>query len=497
MDTNQQAILSHTRKIIRFGLAKLHNNQKRKRSLLISHNHPAINYYANNLHIDSVSLRLCESFLKKRAIYDAITKLFKGLEFNSTEKLPVLFTSIRSSASIERIKKNLELQIQGEIQISKSLSTAELLFTKKYQSHAKQKIETIIHLGSGGSALGPQLLCNALSYQQPQITKSYTVYFISNVDGHPLAHALSNSKPDTTLVIVNSKSFTTNETLQNLSILKKWKKSFHKEDFIAITANPELAKTNGFHIDSIFTYPTWLGGRYSIFSPVSFIFQSLFGKNAYLQLLEGAQASDEITKKKLLNKNPSLRSAMLDYLYHTLLKYQTRAIFIYETRLALLLPYIQQLEMESNSKSITTSLKKIKTSTAPIIWGGLGTDSQHSLFQTLFQGTHLFPSEFITIKKPEHSLTDNHLWLLAHARAQQVALRDGHNDLRPEKNCPGNKPSSHIQLESLNPFSLGALISYYELRTFLFGKLLQINSFDQMGVDFSKPIAKKIYESLK
>ena len=487
-------IKKHYQSLSQTTLDTLNRNQRRRKDAYrISTGD--VSYYANNLHIDSTMLTYLRKIYQAKKLKSEIDILFKGKQLNVSEVLKVDFTSIRSKAIIKAIETNTYPKKNEVAQsIQKTLRLAQAVYRHSYLLNNGSQPTDIIHLGAGGSALGPKLLYTALGHLLPKSSEVYKVHFISNIDGHEIVKATKTLNPASTLVIVNSKSFTTIETLENLKYLKKWKKGKDGEqDYIAITAYPQKALENGIPKGQILSYPLWLGGRYSIFSPVGFILPALFGKKYYLEFLKGAHNHDRHTQKEqAINKSPSVRSALFDYLYHQIIGMPTRTVLIYDSRLELLLSYLQQLEMESNSKSISVDNKKINYSTAPIIWGGVGTDCQHSIFQSLFQGTHTFPSEFITVKKPNHRLTNHHKWLLANARAQQLALRSGYTDKNNSaKNCKGNKPSTHIQLDELTPRALGGLISFYELRVFLYGKLLNINSFDQMGVEFSKPIAKK------
>lgn len=486
------------------GLANLSTKQKnRKEKYLIDTNY--IRYYANNLHIDANMLALLSRLGKKYSIRQQVAELLKGRQSNPSEGLKVAHPLLRSNATINAIKNNV-CPANNEVVSSllPMLHLAKKIYNHSYTLSNNMPPTDIIHLGAGGSALGPQLLLDALTYQIPAKSKKYKIHFISNIDGHPLKDIMNSVDPSRTLVIANSKSFNTTETLENFHLIKKWKKDrTHalRNDYLAITSNPDRAMQAGFTPKYILSYPGWIGGRYSIFSPVGFLLPAIFGRAYYLEFLQGACSADKTGSSSDISKNPALRSALSDFLYHRLLKLPTRCILTYDKRLSLLLPYVQQLEMESNSKSVSIDNKKIRHATSPIVWGGTGTDCQHSIFQTLYQGTHIVPTEFITVKKTEHKLTNHHNWLLANARAQQIALREGYIDnsspSNPSKNCIGNKPSSHIQLENISPSSLGALISYYEMRTFIFGKLLNINSFDQMGVEFSKPIAKQIFADIQ
>ena len=249
----------------------------------------SIRHYANNLHLTSASYPLFKALVAKKKCIDALANLFAGHEYNHSDKLPVLFPSIRSQASLDSLCDKAT-PTEGHLSSAKMLHLATQIFEGSYRLASKKPIKYIIHLGAGGSALGPQLLAHAFAGIRPAQTKAVLTFFISNVDGHQLSHALAKCTPDQTLVIVNSKSFTTNETLQNLAVITKWKrgkknKGIPHQDIIAITAYPERTAPHGIQESSLLTYPQWLGGRYSLFSTVSFILPALFGSASYQALL--------------------------------------------------------------------------------------------------------------------------------------------------------------------------------------------------------------------
>ncbi len=351
----------------------------------------------------------------------------------------------------------------------------------------------VLHIGIGGSVLGPALLVDALGRR----SASVTVRFLSNIDGAAFDDAVKPLDPATTLVVVASKTFTTLETLANLEAAKAWLRAANVDDpdgrVIAVTANPEAAVEQGVDETRVLVFGESVGGRYSLWSSVGVSAALALGWDAFEALLEGAAEMDRHFRFAETGANVPLIAAFADRLYVEQLGCQTRAVFAYDERLRLLPSYLQQLEMESNGKSVTADGKPVEHPTAPVTWGGTGTDAQHAVFQLLHQGTVLTPVEFIAVREgdddqdPEH-----HRLLLLNAFAQGAALMAGRASDDPQRGYPGNRPSATILLDRLDPRSLGALIAFYEHRTFANAVLLGINPFDQFGVELGKEIARQL-----
>jgi glucose-6-phosphate isomerase len=353
----------------------------------------------------------------------------------------------------------------------------------------------ILHIGIGGSVLGPALLVDALGRR----TSSIEVRFLSNIDGAAFDDAVKPLDPATTLVVVASKTFTTLETLTNLEAARTWLREAQVEDpdgrIIAVTAKPEAALAQGIDETRILQFAESVGGRYSLWSAVGVSAALALGWDAFEALLEGAAEMDRHFRFADLPANIPLIAAFADRLYVEQLGCQTRAVFAYDERLRLLPFYLQQLEMESNGKSVTSDGKAIQGPTAPVTWGGTGTDAQHAVFQLLHQGKVLMPVEFVTVAEADDAQDpEHHRLLLLNAFAQGAALMDGRSSDDPQRSYPGNRPSSTILLGRLDARALGALIAFYEHRTFANAVLLGINPFDQFGVELGKEIAKSLSE---
>jgi glucose-6-phosphate isomerase len=353
----------------------------------------------------------------------------------------------------------------------------------------------VLHIGIGGSVLGPALLVDALGRRSAKLD----VRFLSNIDGQAFDDAAKPLNPATTLVVVVSKTFTTAETLANMDSALDWLRSAGISDphgrVIAVTASPEKALAAGVDETRILAFGEGVGGRYSLWSAVGVSFALALGWDAFEELLEGAAEMDRHFRFAEPGKNVPLIAATADRLYVETLGCQTRAVFAYDERLRLLPFYLQQLEMESNGKSVTIAGEPVDHPTAPVTWGGTGTDAQHAVFQLLHQGTVHVPVEFVAVREADDSQDpDRHRQLLLNAFAQGAALMQGRASDDPQRNYPGNRPSATILLDRLDARTLGALIAFYEHRTFANAVLLGINPFDQFGVELGKQMAHQLSE---
>jgi glucose-6-phosphate isomerase len=353
----------------------------------------------------------------------------------------------------------------------------------------------VLHIGIGGSVLGPALLVDALGRRRSKIA----VRFLSNIDGEAFDDAVKPLDGATTLVVVVSKTFTTAETLANMDAALVWLREQGVADpagrLIAVTASPEAALAAGIDETRILQFGEGVGGRYSLWSSVGVSAALALGWDAFEELLEGAAEMDRHFRFSEGAANLPLLAAFADRFYVEEAGCQTRGVFAYDERLRLLPFYLQQLEMESNGKSVTTEGKPVEHPTAPVTWGGTGTDAQHAVFQLLHQGTQTVPVEFIAVREAEDSQDpEHHRLLLLNAFAQGAALMQGRASDDPQRAYPGNRPSSAILLDRLDARTLGALIAFYEHRTFANAVLLGINPFDQFGVELGKAIARQLSE---
>ncbi|NUR13739.1 MAG: glucose-6-phosphate isomerase [Bradyrhizobium sp.] len=357
------------------------------------------------------------------------------------------------------------------------------------------EVTGILHIGIGGSVLGPALLTDALGRR----ASAFTVRFLSNIDGAAFDDAAKPLDPATTLIVAASKTFTTLETLTNLDAARAWLRAAGVEDpdgrIIAVTAKPEAALAQGIDETRILQFGEGVGGRYSLWSSVGLTAALALGWDSFEALLEGAAEMDRHFRFADPAANVPLIAAFADRLYSEQLGCQTRALFAYDERLRLLPFYLQQLEMESNGKSVTKDGEGVEHPTSPVTWGGTGTDAQHAVFQLLHQGTILTPVEFVAVREAEDAQDpEHHRLLLLNAFAQGAALMQGRRSDDPQRSYPGNRPSATVLLDRLDARALGALIAFYEHRTFANAVLLGINPFDQFGVELGKEIARQLAE---
>lgn len=358
---------------------------------------------------------------------------------------------------------------------------------------AMGEIAHILHIGIGGSALGPDLLIDALARDAGR----YDVAVVSNVDGAALAEAFRRFDPHKTLIAMASKTFTTSETLLNAASALEWMAAAGVDDpqgrVVALTAAPDKAVEWGIDETRILPFNEAVGGRYSLWSSIGFPAAMALGWAGFEELLEGAAAMDRHFRLTPIDRNAPVIAAFADLYYTQVKQCETRAVFAYDERLRLLPSYLQQLEMESNGKSVRADGTPLDHHSAPITWGGVGTDAQHAVFQLLHQGTRLIPVEFVAVVEPGHDLDEaHHRQLLGNCFAQGAALMAGRANDDLARHYPGDRPSVTILLDALDPRTLGSLIAFYEARTFVNAVLLGINPFDQFGVELGKEMAKAI-----
>lgn len=428
-----------------------------------------------------------------------------GAKINNSENRSVLHALLRDSSN-----QGIDMV---EAETLEQAASSKKQFIDQY--HAIQSklatrsvpVADIIHVGIGGSSLGTQLVFEALK----KLDAAIKVHFIGNIDAHQLVDVLSQCRPESTLVIGVSKTFTTAETLQNLNSIATWFENSGDSEpfakFYGVTAAPSKALDYGIASENIVSFPNWVGGRYSVWSSVSLSAALVIGIERFNEFLNGAADIDKHFYQQPLESNVCFLTAMLDHYYGNFLDVKSRAIFAYDFRLRSLVDYLQQLETESNGKDRQRDGTPVDQQTSPVVWGGVGTDVQHSVFQMLHQGTAMIPSEFILVASADHEMVEHHQELLANGLAQTAALLAG-QDLetidrlhkaenlsdatKKAKIFSGDRPSSTILLDKLTPKALGALLAFYEHRTFCFGVLTNINSYDQMGVELGKRLAKQV-----
>jgi glucose-6-phosphate isomerase len=432
-------------------------------------------------HLDAAHLEAFEVLAEAAGFAERRRALFEGEAVNATENRAAEHTAERG------------LGAEASVDQAAAFHARMHMLTEAIHQGALGEIKHLIHIGIGGSALGPGLAIDALARDGAMVD----VHVVSNIDGCALEAAFAKCDPATTMVAVASKTFTTTETLTNAESALGWLRENGVGDpygrIVALTAAPDKAVEWGVDETRILPFSETVGGRYSLWSSIGFPVAIALGWPEFAEMLEGAAVVDRHFLDTDGADNLPLRAAFADQLYTRLRGCQTRAVFAYDERLALLPSYLQQLEMESNGKGVTADGDQVSGPTAPITWGGVGTDAQHAVFQLLHQGTHVVPVEFIAAIAPGDELDPaHHRILLMNCFAQGAALMAGKASDDPARNYPGDRPSATILLDDLDPASLGALIAFHEHRTFANAVLMGINPFDQFGVELGKAIAKQI-----
>ena len=444
--------------------------------------------------------------------------MFAGERINRTENRAVMHFLLRNPASALSARAQAATESIA-IQLAQVHETLDAMLAYAEQVRQDEAITDIVNIGIGGSDLGPQMAVLALEeFRQ----RGKRLHFVSNVDGQELAGVLAQIKPQNTLFLIASKTFTTTETMTNAASARHWFEAQGGQDiarhFAALTTN--VAAARAFGITTTFGFWDWVGGRYSLWSAIGLPLAIAIGAQGFRELLAGAHAMDEHFRRQPLAQNLPVRLGLLDIWYRNFHGFTSRSIAPYSSALRRLPAYLQQLEMESNGKRVDADGQALPFATAPVLWGEPGTNGQHAYFQMLHQGTDVISVEFVAVKKAGHSLPGHNDKLLANALAQAQALMQGKSgaagpspgDAAPSggsephavgerggmifggghKHFPGNRPSTFLLLEELNPASLGALIALQEHRVFVSGAIWGINSFDQWGVELGKVLAKDI-----
>lgn len=395
---------------------------------------------------------------------------------------------------------------------------AESVRNGQILGYTGKEFTDIVNIGIGGSDLGPEMVCKSL---RPYGHKRINCHFLSNIDGNHIDSILSQVNHETTLFIVASKTFTTQETLTNAGSAKKWfmnqisDSSLHKEaiskHFIAISTNEQEVTKFGINKENMFPFWDWVGGRFSVWSSIGMIIAIYIGMENFEEFLTGAHEADLHFRNTPFEQNIPVIMGLLGIWYSNFFNAQTQAILPYSQDMNRFAAYFQQGEMESNGKRVDRNGDRIRRSTSPIIWGEPGTNSQHSFFQLLHQGTHFIPCDFLVSANCHHEFKDHHQILLSNFCAQTEALAFGKTrkevtleyeqgkvtkEQIPHRTFPGNRPSSSFVFKLLTPKTLGTLMAFYEHKIFTQGIIWQINSFDQWGVELGKALAKTILEDL-
>ncbi|MAZ72097.1 MAG: glucose-6-phosphate isomerase [Flavobacteriaceae bacterium] len=419
----------------------------------------------------------------------AITAQFQGEKINETENRAVLHTALRDFSTM---KPEVTACLQKMQEFSDKVSNGN------YKGATGKAIDTLVNIGIGGSHLGPEMVYEALASYR----KGIQLHFISNIDGDAVQETLRAVNPETTLFVIVSKSFTTNETLVNAAFVKQWfvdklsAKAVEKH-FIAVSANREEVASFGISEEKTFPMWDWVGGRFSLWSAAGLSVCCAIGYKNFEALLQGAYEMDQHFATAPFQENIPVTLGLLSVWYNNFYNCETEAVIPYCQALHKLVPYLQQAIMESNGKTTDRNNKKITYQTGTIVWGATGTNAQHAFFQLLHQGSKLIPSDFICFTNPLGDATKNHEILMANCLAQTEALAKGkvQDAAMPYSAFSGNKPSTSVFIKSLTPKNLGSLIAMYEHKIFVQGIVWNIFSYDQWGVQLGKEVASAILQN--
>lgn len=428
------------------------------------------------------------------------TAMFAGEVINITEDRAVLHAALRAEPEDTTSLEGLERNSLVKAQLEQMQLVSEKIRNGQWQGSTGKKITDVINIGIGGSDLGPKLACNGLNeFAHPEIK----LHFISNVDGAEILTTLAKLNPETTLVALASKTFTTQETLLNAKTAIHWfeqtlglAQAQTSSHFIGLTANKANAVAYGIPESQILEFAEWVGGRYSLWSSIGLSIAVSIGFDGFVEMLRGAREMDIHFQQAPLDQNMPVIMALLGIWYSNFMGAQSSAVIPYCERLLLLPSYLQQLDMESNGKATTLHGKATEYDTGPIIWGQTGTNGQHAFFQLLHQGTRLVPIDFIAAVKDGLSNEEHHRVLLGNMLGQSAALMMGQSAPEAEQHryYPGNKPSNTLLMDRLSPKNFGALIALYEHKVFVQGSIWNINCFDQWGVELGKKMANRLLD---
>ena len=510
-----QKLQNHFQEMQNASMKKMFSEDKTRASQFHLHWNDFVVDYSKNI-VNQETMNLLLELANEVQLKDAIAKYFEGDVINQTENRAVLHTALRATATSK-------IAVDGQNVIPEIFQVKEKIkkFTNEVvngdrKGFTGKSFTDIVNIGIGGSDLGPAMAVEALQFYKNHLN----IHFVSNVDGDHVNEIIKKINPETTLFVVASKTFTTQETLTNSQTIKKWfLESAKQEDvakhFVAVSTNIQKVTEFGINPDNVFPMWDWVGGRFSLWSAVGLSVSLAVGFDNYDALLTGANEMDEHFKTADFDKNIPITLALLSIWYNNFFGAESEALIPYTQYLQKLAPYLQQGTMESNGKSVGRDGKPVNYQTGTIIWGEPGTNSQHAFFQLIHQGTKLIPSDFIGFVKPLYGNEDHHDKLMSNFFAQTEALMNGKTAeqvqsefdkqglsaeqakfLLPFKVFNGNKPTNTILIQKLTPKSLGSLIALYEHKIFVQGIIWNIFSYDQWGVELGKQLANSILDEI-
>jgi glucose-6-phosphate isomerase len=505
-------LTTHFNEIQNINIKDLSKEDNRKEEFSIEFDDLLVDYSKNR--ITKKTINLLVALAKEVGLKEAIESQFSGEKINVTEDRAVMHTALRSTSDIPVFVegKNIKPQIQAALRKIKSFSNK--VISGKWKGYTGKSITDIVNIGIGGSDLGPDMIVESLQFYKNQLT----THFVSNIDGDHVSEIIKKLNPETTLFVIVSKTFTTQETITNAETLKNW---FLKsatifdipKHFVAVSTNLEAVDNFGIDKGNVFSMWDWVGGRFSLWSAVGLSISLSVGFDNYKALLEGAEEMDIHYRNEDFDQNIPVILALISIWYNNFYLSETEAVLPYSQYLKKLPDYLQQAIMESNGKGVDRNGDKVNYQTGTIVWGSTGTNMQHAFMQLVHQGTKLIPADFIGYKESLYGLTDHHKKLMANFYGQIEALAFGKskeevhlelkfsgdedkiNQLLPFKVFEGNRPSNTILFNKLTPRSLGKLVAMYEHKIYTQGILWNIYSFDQFGVELGKELAKKLLKT--
>jgi len=473
--------------------------------------------YSKN-HVTSETAKLLNQLAEQSEVTKKIQAMFAGDIVNSTESRPALHTALRNRSNKPVMVEGHDVMPDINRVIDRMSVFSERVRSGEWLGHTGEAITDVVNIGIGGSDLGPLMACETLAAFAHERLR---LHFVSNVDGSHIASTVKNLNPKTTLFIVASKTFTTQETLTNAESAKQWfldsdadQKDVAKH-FIALSTNTERVTAFGIDADNMFEFWDWVGGRYSLWSAIGMPVMLSIGAERFVQFLEGAHEMDEHFRTAPLDKNLPVILALLTIWNNNFRGSTSHLIAPYDQYLHRFPAYLQQLTMESNGKSVHVNGDEVSCDTGPIVWGEPGTNGQHAYFQLVHQGTHVIPADFIMPMESLNPIGNHHELLMANCFAQSEALMMGKNSeeltiemqaagaspdeidrLNGHRTFAGNRPSNTIMMQRLDARALGALIATYEHKVFVESAIWDINPFDQWGVELGKQLASAIQKEL-
>lgn len=420
-------------------------------------------------------------------------KMLTGDSINTTENRAALHMALRAGDSFDQ---NIEIHDENVAAfIRETLDSIKAISTK---IRSDKTITDVINVGVGGSDIGPRMVCESLA----SAADGPRIHFISNLDGRDLENILCHLNPENTAVVIASKTFTTLETITNAKEIKAWAQnaigdSGVKDRFYGVSANKEKAQEFGIKPENILSLRDWIGGRFSVWGAIGLPIAIANGFEAFKDFLNGAKAVDDHFTSAPFEQNIPVLMALLGVWYNNFWNYHTHAVLPYAQDLHRFPSYAQQLDMESNGKSVDRQGRRIPYATSPVTFGDCGTNGQHAFFQLLHQGTQIVPADFIVVQNPMSKHKDHHTKLVANALAQSQAMMDGtKNSDEPHRNFDGNRPSTTLMIKTLDAYHMGMLLALYEHKVFVQGVIWNLNSYDQWGVELGKKLAQPLTGAL-